>query len=133
MEKFFLFELFFSKEEKEIIADGEYGKIFPLSVDEIKRYFPKEEDRRTIEYFVLKQGEEIRVSIEHSWYWCRYDTEFDECVPYVTALGEFEEMDAEADEIGVRVAMWVDARKARELSGKNGYNRYHHLWNSEQF
>lgn len=128
-----LYDSIFSEEEKTVIAECEYGRIFPLSVDEIKRYFPKEEDRRAIEYFVMKQGEEIIVSIEHSWYWCRYDTEFDECVPYVTALGGFDEMDAEADEIGVRVAMWVETKKARELSGKNGYNRYHHLWSAKQF
>ncbi len=51
----------------------------------------------------------------------------------MTALGVFEEMYAEADEIGVRVAMWVNTKKARELSGKNGYNRYHHLWSAKQF
>jgi len=33
-----LYDSIFSEEEKAVIAECEYGRIFPLSVDEIKRY-----------------------------------------------------------------------------------------------
>ena len=130
-----LYQLFFSSEEKKIIVKNKLGPLFLLSKEEIVKYLPTEEMRRAIMLDVYKNDNgEIETSMEHYTYWLRDDVASD-CtnVPMFTSLGDFETRDSEADEIGVRVAMWVDTKQARILTAKKGYNRWHHWWDFSEF
>jgi len=125
----------FNQDEKDAIVEKDDGPLFLLSKEELLKYFPEKDDRRAILHFIyLKADKEIDDSIEHQCYWLRADDECDpEELPVVTSLGEFDTMYGGADEIGVRPAMWINKKKARELTGKMGFNRWHHWWNPDEF
>lgn len=132
------YEHFFTYEEKDAIVKGELGPLFILSQKEIVKYFPYEEDRRAVMYFVDRNEDgEINISIEHHSYWLRNDivhaSKGDiDCDPrdiaVVTDLGYLSVEYSDADEIGVRIAMWVDRWKAKHITAKKGYNPWHHTW-----
>ena len=130
-----LFQTLFSQEEKDIIVEGKYGFLFLLSEEEIIKYLPNEEKRRAVMYFVYKDDDgEIETSMEHYAYWLRAREDCDwRDVPGVSPLGGFISENSEADEMGVRIAMWVDTKQARLLTAKKGYNGWHHRWNLNEF
>lgn len=130
-----LYQLFFSSEENKIIVKNKLGPLFLLSKEEIVKYLPTEEMRRAIMFGVYKNDDgEIETSMEHYTYWLRDDVASDWTnVPMVTSLGDFETRNSETDEIGVRVAMWVDTKRARIITAEKGYNRWHHWWDFSEF
>ena len=130
-----LYQLFFSREEKDIIVQGKLGPLFLLSKDEIVKYLPSEEQRRAVMFIVCQNDNgEIETDMEHHAYWLRDDVASDWTnVPSVTSLGGFETESSEADEMGVRVAMWVNTKQARILTAKKGYNHWHHRWDASEF
>lgn len=128
-----MYEEMFEREEKDLICDTTYGKLFPLSLEEVEKYIPNERDRRAIIKYVDIVAEEnekhLEISIEHDSYWLRITGHTDcEEVPIVGSLGEFDVMHASADEIGVRPAMWCNTKLLKKMNLKNGYNKWHHFW-----
>ena len=129
-----LFKEMFSAEEKEAIIVGELGPLFFLSEIEIRKYLPTEKARKTVQMFVdNEENGELSISLEHNSYWLRSTQCFADDVPYVDSLGAILFGNSDGDEIGVRVAMWVDEKKARILTAKKGFNCWHHFWDLEEF
>lgn len=128
-----LYDFMFTDEEKEAIISGQLGSLFLLSEEAIKRYLPTEESRRAIQYFVEMEDGEMCVSLSHSTYWLRSDKCLGDEVPLVDSLGKIDFGYGDADETGIRVAMWVDVQKARALSAKKGYDKCNHYWEPEEF
>ena len=125
-----LFQTLFTQEEKNAIVNGELGPLFILSKKEVETYLPSTEKRRAVMYFNdIKDDGEVEITINHHSYWLRHEGESG-CmdVEIVDALGNFEICDSEADEVGVRVAMWVDTQKARVITAQKGYNPWQHFW-----
>ncbi len=128
-----LYNLVFSAEEQEAILPHEFGSLFLLSKEEIQKYLADEEARRAVQYFVEKNDDEFAISLEHNTYWLRTNGCSRDEVPIVDALGEFDSERGDADEVGIRPAMWVDEKKARVLTAKKGYNNWHHYWKPDEF
>ena len=128
-----LYGSIFCEEEKEAIIENEYGKIFVLSQEEIKRYLPTNEKRRAVAFFIYKDKDEIKTDIEHSFYWLRGDNCSSDKIPYVESLGNIDHHYSDADETGIRPAIWIDKKKAHLISAKKGYNKWHHFWQPEEF
>lgn len=132
-----LYEDFFDNDEKAIIIEQPMGKIFPLSIQEIKKYLPVEEDRRAVMYNYNECQGNRELFIEHSTYWLRKDSMEDDSkdytVPYVDAFGNIKHCGTDADEIGIRPAIYVDTKKVRILTAKAGYNSWHHFWKYDEF
>lgn len=130
-----LYEKCFTEEEKSVIKEQLEGMLFPLSKEEIERYFPTKEARRTVIEFCDNEEDKTVLTIEHFPYWLRPDDEnmIVSTVSAVDPLGNIYEEIPDKAEIGVRLAMYVDAEKARELTAQNGYNKWHHLWNLEEY
>lgn len=129
-----LYKEIFSEEEKEAIVEQPIGKIFVLSEKEIETYLPIEESRRAVRYSISDNNE---ILVEHSAYWLRKDNMSEDLdnldVPYINSLGKIEYSSSDADEIGIRAAIYVDTKKARFLSGKVGFNWSRHSWSFEEF
>lgn len=93
-----------------------------LTREQIGEYFPTTKERRAIVYFVSRDDEKTEIYLEHKSYWLREDeVKFSE-TPYVSDLGLIKFKNADADEMGVRIAMYVDTAKAQILTAKNGYD-----------
>lgn len=126
----------FSKEERGVIEESKYGKLFLLSAEEISEFIPNSEDRRAVMMFLDSRETGLtEILIEHSSYWLRATDIIEESqeISIVTELGDFDIETIEQDEIGVRPAMWVDSKKARQLSAKKGFNSWHHCWRLDEF
>lgn len=130
-----LYQDMFSSEEKDVIKHCEYGNLFLLSEAEIVDLLSTEEQRRAVIYYTSqKEKGEIELNLEHHDYWLRVEGSCDcEDVPIVNSLGKIVRGYSDADEIGIRPAMWVDTKAARILTAKNGYNKWHHSWLYEDF
>lgn len=126
------YDRYFTEEEKNVIIESSYGKLFLLSEEEIEKYLPRCEQRRTIGYFV-EEDDGIRFDFEHYSYWLRGEDCPGDEVPYIDSLGDVEHGYASRDEVGIRIAMWVDTKKARLITAGKGYNKWHHLWEAEDF
>ena len=87
-----------------------------------------------MQYFVeTREDGEIRLYREHYLYWLRINKCYRDEIPTVDSLGEITETDGDSDEVGIRLAMWVDAKKAQILTAKRGFNPWHHNWEPEEF
>lgn len=129
------FESAFSDEEKKAILDTKVGKLFFFSKNEIEMLIPKEENRRAVMFAVEEVDKSLQLTIEHQAYWLRNDKPANEEqeVYYVDSLGGIETGDPDMDEVGIRPAMWVDIKSARQLTGKRGHNFWHHMWKPEDY
>lgn len=128
-----LYNSYFSDEEKDAILPSELGALHILSFDEISRYLPSPEKRRATMLFVDNFSDELKIFLEHQTYWVREDEAEIEEMSCINEFGELESISGEAEEIGIRPAMWVDTKKARILTAKAGYNKWHHFWEYEEF
>ena len=114
----------FSAEEQERILPvnlagiGDNGeenidKVFLLSVDEVKKYFPHSEDAAAFMPYILSVGNPgtkdfpIELDYDTYYWWTRTSGITKDLVVCVHYDGSLHEFDSNCDELGVRPAMWV--------------------------
>ncbi len=115
----------FDDDEKAVIVEQPEGKLFPLSDIDINHYLPEDEDKKALIYYYDEPEDgEIVVNAVYAPYWIRqnevsYDpTDENPLVVYVTENGSIDYTESNKDEIGIRPAMYVDTKKAKDLMAK---------------
>lgn len=114
----------FSAEEQALILpidhaeDGIYDeevidRVFLLSLDEVKKYFPNQEEAVAYMHDILSvwhsgtQDSPIELDYDTYFWWTRTSGATKDLVVCVDWDGELYESDSNADETGVRPAVWV--------------------------
>lgn len=129
------YEQSFSDEEKQAIIEIKEERVFVLSKEEVLKYMPDKKSRMTSMVSISELDGNIE--IEHYSYWLRKDMYMDkieeyEIAPCVNAVGDIYYEDVSSDEIGVRLAIYVNTNQAKMISAKKGYNPFH-PWNINDY
>ncbi|MBR5800441.1 MAG: hypothetical protein IKY23_10325 [Lachnospiraceae bacterium] len=92
-------------------------KIFLLSVSEVNKYFMEKDFDARAEMFMIDENHG-KMEIESFWHkwWTRTPGEEQNMMSVVNEIGQInlEGIDVDADEIGIRPAMWVDLALLKE-------------------
>ena len=114
-----LYDRMFTEEEKKaILPINDYSdKMFILSVDELDRYFPYMNLRRADMFFGGEVDDRVKVWKEPAIWWTNTVGEEPNQIAVVLENGsiDHEGFYNDADEVGIRPAMWVDIREIAKL------------------
>lgn len=101
--------------EEQLLLCGEPDKVYLLSADKVKRYFP-EPDSATAYLLIsndyFPDNDDLAYHVEKNrteWWLCTPGTDAG-CTTYVNRFGKVDEagFDSDADEFGVRPVIWID-------------------------
>jgi hypothetical protein len=122
-----LFDMFTDEEKTAVLPINRYHDyMFLLTVDEIEKYVPL--DLRPADlFFADYSGKKTLVWTERGRYWTNTVSEETYSMCAVWKDGALFETHMDADEIGIRPAMWIDIRKAEEICEKN-YTKMYKYW-----
>lgn len=114
-----------SEEEKQAVIEQPAGNWFLLSEEEAERYLTTEELRRADIAFSDCEDDVIKIRYTNSAYWLhneKEDNSYAWDLSWISAIdevGEKQLLEREDEEVGIRPAMYVNTKKAREISAKN--------------
>lgn len=114
-----------SEEEKQAVIEQPAGNWFLLSEEEAERYLTTEELRRADIAFSDREDEVIKIRCTSSAYWLHNEKEDNSYawdlgwISAIDEVGEKQLLEREDEEVGIRPAMYVNTKKAREISAKN--------------
>ena len=98
------FDKAFDSENKSLIENTSYGKVFLLSIDEAKKYFLSDSDRkcRPTQY---AKSQKAYITNGFTWWWLRSYGHFSNSVAYVFANGFIDFINVNCPSGSVRPAM----------------------------
>lgn len=114
-----------SEEEKQAVIEQPAGNWFLLSEEEAERYLTTEELRRADIAFSDCEDDVIKIRYTNSAYWLHNEKEDNSYawdlgwISAIDEVGEKQLLEREDEEVGIRPAMYVNTKKAREISAKN--------------
>lgn len=120
-----LYENCLSEEEKQAVIEQPAGNWFLLSEEEAERYLTTEELRRADIAFSDREDDVIKIRYTNSAYWLHNEKEDNSYawdlgwISAIDEVGEKQLLEREDEEVGIRPAMYVNTKKAREISAKN--------------
>lgn len=103
---------FYEWEKKNILPVFD-DKIFLLSADEVRKYFPSEQSAVAYELMIDGKYEgtveqPIEIDCLPTTWWTRTSGKTADKVVVVDCYGRFDDAESTSDEIGIRPAMWVE-------------------------
>ena len=119
-----LFDMFTDEEKTAILQINRYhDNMFLLTAEEIEKYVPI--DLRPADlFFADDYGGKTMVWSERGRYWTNSVSEETYSMCAIWKDGSLYETNMDADEVGIRPAMWIDVKKAEEISEKEGIKWY---------